>query len=118
MVSNAKSAFINNVYFESNSEYGILFQGRVGGTDSFVNNCTFIGNKEDIKEIHQSKNNKILSNVFIDEASEVLRGRNNILFLIGSQHKILDHLLDRINIDMSSIENFKHNIKYRSRSFK
>jgi polygalacturonase len=62
MVSNSESAFIDACDVEHNSQYGILFQGRVGGNNSVVSDCQFFDNKEDIGEIHESKNNKFFFN--------------------------------------------------------
>lgn len=62
MVSNSREAFIDGVVLDHNSEVGVLFQGRVGGLDSMVTNCEFIDNVEDIKEIHESKNNLFFNN--------------------------------------------------------
>ncbi len=57
MISNASHSFIDGVLFLKNSEYGLLFQGRVGGNHSVVSRCKYTGNTVDIKEIHNSKGN-------------------------------------------------------------
>lgn len=64
MISNARHAFMHSVQVENNKEVGILFQGRVGGRDSFVSKCMFCGNGVDIKEIHASGNNFFFDNQF------------------------------------------------------
>lgn len=62
MVSNSENAFIDNCEVEHNSQFGVLFQGRVGGNHSVVSDCHFFDNKENIGEIHESKNNKFFFN--------------------------------------------------------
>lgn len=57
MISNARNCFIVDTNIEDNMEYGLLFQGRVGGCDNLINGVTYKGNKVDFSEIHESKNN-------------------------------------------------------------
>lgn len=62
MVSNASDVFISNVSFIKNTEVALLFQGRVGGNNSLASGCTFEGNFENIKQIHNSNNNFFFNN--------------------------------------------------------
>lgn len=57
MVSNSNNAFIVDSKIESNSEYGLLFQGRVGGNNNMVLSCRFKNNNIDVDEIHSSFGN-------------------------------------------------------------
>lgn len=57
MVSNARWAHIVESEIIDNRDYGVLFQGRVGGRESFVTHCRFRGNGRDIEEIHESDDN-------------------------------------------------------------
>jgi len=46
---------------------------------------------------------------------EVIEGRDEVLFLAGSVHKILEHLTGRVTIQKSSFEAFRENIISRSK---
>lgn len=115
MVSNACNAFISNCNLMDNREYGVLFQGRFGGRDSFVTNCTFKKNGTDIKEIHQSGGNTFLENNKGSMMEDVLFGRENTMFLVTSVHNIYDHITNKIEIPKESIVNFGKNIKSRAK---
>lgn len=64
MVSNAHGAFVHGCTIERNREYGLLFQGRAGGSDSFAARCQFAENAVDVAQIHASKNNVLIDNIF------------------------------------------------------
>jgi hypothetical protein len=62
MISNASGAFVLDSHIEGSREFGVLFQGKTGGCDSFVVNCSFARNVVDVKQLHQSRNNIIIGN--------------------------------------------------------
>jgi hypothetical protein len=60
MISNAHGAFVVDSHIEGSRECGVLFQGKVGGYDSFVANCRFARNVVDVNQLHQSRNNFLI----------------------------------------------------------
>lgn len=67
MVSNSTNIVLTNIKACNNGLYGILFQGRVGGTNCIVEDATTFGNPTGIAEIHASKNNLIWAELVQDE---------------------------------------------------
>ncbi len=60
MVSNSRNVFVDSCEIVRNRDYGVLFQGRVGGCDSMIIESHIVSNGVDIDEIHQSRNNYIV----------------------------------------------------------
>ena len=59
MISNSKNIVIQNSTISNNGQFGLLFQGRVGGTECVGSDLIFAGNPVDVKQIHASENNFI-----------------------------------------------------------
>lgn len=66
MISNSEHIIVSDASVKNNGEVGILLQGRHGGRHSVISGVNFAGNRFDIEERHESRDNYFINNSHVD----------------------------------------------------
>lgn len=89
MVSNSSHVFIEGCDIKTSTQSGVLLQGKKGGCDTVIANTCFKDNKQDISEVHASKDNYFVKN---DIKKSIRTSKANVKKEAKSKNRIKKYL--------------------------